>query len=456
MNTKPKGFITYDHTIPIGVIHSDSLAVIPFIRYFDDVVVVTDRQYQWLKDLRLASKTCSLDFEDGVEHTWYDMVLSDEFAAQMPRFSNRDFILYAPLAPPYRMNPLGFIMNSPTIAHAYENKRYFREEFVELIRMPAFEIATHQSLQRKNEYERLRKKFTKFVVQDEESVGCRATFIIENQEDFLEAVAALKESSSDRAAVVSEFIPGVVASTQVCITKYGTFNTGVQRQLVNSKHLCNPELEGTAKWCGGELGGNYPEIVNLQVQQIAHIVGSELASRGYKGIFGIDIIVTPENKVYAIEINARMTGYSQLISDMQAKQGKIPFLLLHALEVGNVPYKIEDLRALPASHHYKRPLSFLVMSNPLDCGFTMKHYIRPGIYRLSGGELVFEKATCSIEYLHDEESVLIICKYNQNDIVPRGAPMLKIMHYGSTIGAKDLTLAAQRFVKALKKQFELP
>jgi hypothetical protein len=63
---------------------------------------------------------------------------SPEFAEFIKTEKKRKVVLYGPLAPPYIVNPLTYIMNSPTIAHAYEHKRYFRDEFSELINMPDY------------------------------------------------------------------------------------------------------------------------------------------------------------------------------------------------------------------------------------------------------------------------------------------------------------------------------
>jgi hypothetical protein len=174
------------------------------------------------------------------------------------------------------------VPKSPTIAHAYENKRYFRDEFADLIKMPDYEIKYMSELDRAASFRDLWERFEgPFMLQDEESSGSKGTYAIHDHDDYIDAVKSLKKFSRGRTIVVSKFIHGETSSIQVCITKYGIFSGGIQRQLIDSKYLCNTEMAGATKWCGGEVGANYPDIVQHQSREVASIVGSELASHGY-------------------------------------------------------------------------------------------------------------------------------------------------------------------------------
>jgi hypothetical protein len=303
----------------------------------------------------------------------------------------------------------------------------------------------------------LRDQFGSFVLQDEESSGSKGTFLVRSEDEYLEAVRALKLYSRGPAIVVSKFVRGETSSVQVCITKYGIFSGGIQRQLVNSKYLCNPGLAGSTKWCGGELGSKYSEFAQHQAQEMASIVGSELASHGYKGVFGLDLIVTPGGEVYAIEINARLTGYSHLISNMQFQEGKIPFLLLHILEFGNYKYEVTDLDALPSTAQAKKPLSYMLYNNPLPEDMVLEKYLKPGLYRFHDGQLTFVEPAYTIDALRDDESMLLLfCKYGEGDGIGRGKRIFKIIKYGKTMVRGDLNRSAQEVVLAVKDFLHVP
>jgi len=365
-------------------------------------------------------------------------------------------VLYSPLDPPYPINPLTYIMNSPTIAHTYEHKRYFRDEFSELVKMPEYTVHRVDELN-KTMFHELKESFGKFVIQDVESSGSKGTFVISNETQYADAVASLKANSYSGSTVVSKFVKGTPYSVQVCITKYGIFTGGLQRQLVDSKYLCNLKLASVSRWCGGELGGEYPEIVKHRTQEIATIIGNELASHGYKGIFGIDLLVTPENDVYSIEINARLTGYTHMLADMQFAKRKIPFLLLHTLELGNYKYEVEDLEALPSMYSLDQKYSYMILNNLVDQPIKLEKEIRTGLYRLEKGTLTYIKPSYTIEDIKDDRYLLIFSKYGKGETVERGKRVLKIIRRGSCMAANgDLDLKNQKLVQLIKEEFAIP
>src|SRR5690606_30700539 len=93
------------------------------------------------------------------------LIRSKKFIDNVKADPKRKYVLYSPLDPPYKVNPLTYLMNSPTIAHAYENKRYFRDEFADLIRMPEYEIKYISELDKAAAYRDLRDEFNDFVLQ---------------------------------------------------------------------------------------------------------------------------------------------------------------------------------------------------------------------------------------------------------------------------------------------------
>ena len=449
--------IEYNSSRPIGVVSADPYNFLVFDKLFDDFRIVVPRKQQWLKDLPLKADVTSLNLLQSNTESIARWVTTKKFIDLFKQDASRKYPLYSPLDPPYKINPLAYLMNSPTIAHAYENKRYFRDEFSDLIKIPDYEIKYMNELDRAASYSDLKERFDgPFMLQDEESSGSKGTHAIHNQDDYVEAVRNLKKFSQGRTIVASKFVHGEISSIQVCITKYGIFSGGLQRQLVDSKYLCNPKLEGATRWCGGEIGAEYPDIVQHRAQEIASVIGSELSSHGYKGIFGVDLIVTPEQEVYAIEINARLTGYSHVISDAQMNEGKIPFMLLHVLELANFKYEVTDNEALPSNGRYKKPVSLLILNNQGDDDLVLKDYIRPGMYKQVGDRVEFVKDAYTMNALKGEDTMIIFCRYNQGEVIGRGKRVLKIMKLGKTMAKGDLNLKAQQTVAAIKNTFNLP
>ncbi|HWB38718.1 MAG TPA: ATP-grasp domain-containing protein [Candidatus Saccharimonadales bacterium] len=448
--------IEYKRSTPIGVVSVDAYNFVIYDKMFDDFRIVTEIKQPWLHDLGLKAQVSPLGRTAQYGGSVSKTMRSKKFVADFKEDRKRKFVMYSPIDPPYKINPLAYLMNSPTIAHAYENKRYFRDEFSDLIKVPEYEIRYMNELDRAASYKDLQERYGEFMLQDEESSGSKGTYAIHSQDDYVEAIKLLKKFSRGRTIVVSKYVTGEPASVQVCITKYGIFNGGIQRQLIGSKYLGNNSLEGNTKWCGGEVGDEYPDFVHHQTQEIASIVGSELASHGYKGVFGIDLIITPENEVYAIELNARLTGYSHLISDLQMQNGKIPFMLLHALELGNFTYEVTNNEALPSSGRYDKPASLMILNNSQDSELVLKHYIQPGVYRQKGDRVEFVKPGFTLSDLKDDQ-MLIMSRYDKGEAVESGRRVLKVMKFGKTMAKSgDLNSKAQATVAAIKNTFDLP
>lgn len=448
--------ITYDRRMPIGTIYYDQSFFIHLNRYFDDFKMVNAGTDEWLADFGLHDRHVSLDIDPLLLPYNVSLSSSAEFAEVAKTMPRRKFLLYKPLDPPYPINPLVYIMNSPTIAHAYEHKRYFRDEFADLINLPEYVVRRLDDMDEAS-YHELEVAFGKMVIQEVESSGSKGTFIVDSLDKFKAAVVNLKKISYSGSVVVSKFIEGSSCSVQVCVTKYGIFTGGLQKQLVDSKYLCNPNLPEVTKWCGGELGGNYPEILKHRTQEIATIVGSELASHGYRGIFGIDLIITPQNEVYAIEINARLTGYTHVLSDMQYAKEKIPFILLHTLELGNFKYEVDDSEALPTMSSLDDAHSYLILNNQLDGPQTLTKDIKNGIYRADEEGLHFVEASYSIADLPDENHVIIFSRFKKDDVTNRGARLLHMIKKGRSMNAEtqDLDEPTQQLVQTVKRHFDI-
>lgn len=448
--------ITYDRKAPIGTIYDDQSVFVHLGRLFDDIKLITADDQPWLADFGLADTNIGLGMDGTLLSGQLKMSSSKEFAEVSKTMPRRKFLLYSPLDPPYPVNPLIYIMNSPTIAHAYEHKRYFRDEFADLINLPEYVVKRLDDLD-DEAFSELQTMFGTMVLQEVESHGSKGTFVVDSLAKFKFALASLKKISYSGTVVVSKFIEGSSCSVQVCVTKYGIFTGGLQKQLVDSEYLCNTDLPDVSKWCGGELGGNYPEILKHRTQEIATIVGSELASHGYRGIFGIDLIITPQDEVFAIEINARLTGYTHVLSDMQYAKEKIPFILLHTLELGNFKYEVDDAEALPTMSSLDDAYSYLILSNQLDGSQILKTDVKNGIYKVGQDGLTYVRASYSVEDLPDEDHIIIFCKFQKGDEIVRGKRILKIVKKGVTMDSKtqDLDKPAQRLVQIIKKHFKL-
>jgi hypothetical protein len=447
--------ISYDPTIPLGFVHPFPLAGVPYTRFFNDIVLVTDKYQNWISESASQARQRSLGLRPLVrERVHQDMTHHSKFAALAQKMDCR-FVIYAPFELPSCIPRERFIMNQTEVANAYENKCYFREQFAGAIHIPEYQVVTIEDLARRSLFGQLKKRFGVFVLQAEESLGSRGTFIVKNQEDYNFAAAMLANEERPR-VVVSRFVNGRPAGTQICITSRGIFTSGIHYQVTNCPTLCNTTLQNAMKWGGGEVAVPASQHVMDQVSIMATTVGERLARQGYKGIFGIDLMVTDDEEVYAIEINARLTGFSYIISELQSQRGDIPFLLLHALELGDMPYEIHSEDQLPVQPITHGPTSMLVCCNPLGHGIELEKEMQAGVYRQRGDRLVFQRPAWSPNDLTDDKDVLLLCRYNQGDRVPGGSQIFKVIVRGETLEGNDLNARGKELLGTIKRTFRLP
>lgn len=453
---KKKLPITYDRNAQIISVHDSMIPFVGMEDLFDNFRFLVPEKKNWISELPFANRIDSVGLPASTSPS--QILKSPRMVKYTKAHPKAKYLVYSPVDAPYKINPLQIIMNSPTLTHAYENKRYFREEFAELIRMPEYEVWRIDQLDRANAHREIKKTLgSKIVLQDEESSGSKGTFIVDSDDDFADAVATLKKNARGRSIIVSSYVEGIVASVQVCISRYGIFAGAIQKQMIATPELCNVDLVGSSAWCGGEIGVRMGDIIHHQAQEMATIVGSELSSHGYKGIFGIDLIITPSDKVYAIEINARLTGYSHIISDMQMQEGKIPFILLHTLELANMPYEVTDLDALPSNSFFTKPQSLMIINNTLPEDLVLKQGIVPGKYRIAkDGSIELTKVSARMNGHKDESSFLLICTRDEGQSVPSGKRVVYIVKPGRALIGKKLGPKSKKIVEAVKKSMGLP
>jgi hypothetical protein len=111
---------------------------------------------------------------------------------------------------------------------------------------------------------------------------------------------------------------------------------------------------------------------------------------------------------------------------------------------------------LPSHNRYKKPASLLIVNNPLDEDFTLKKYIRPGVYKITDGKIQFVKEAYSIDALRGEDQLLILSRFGEGDAVEPGKRILKIMKLGKSMKKGELNQKAEEAVLAVKKHFKLP
>ncbi len=162
-----------------------------------------------------------------------------------------------------------------------------------------------------------------------------STVFIENEKNYTKE----KKKFRNRLARIAQYIQGDVYTLNACITRFGIAYGGISYQITG--------VEGLTSKQGGTVGNDwkYPEKISeknkRQLQEILKRLEKEMLPTGYKGMFGIDFIISPKQKIYLIEINARQPASTPMHTKLMLNEEFIPLQAFHLAEFlfkENAPY----------------------------------------------------------------------------------------------------------------------
>ncbi|MEW2069880.1 ATP-grasp domain-containing protein [Streptomyces sp. NPDC007346] len=186
------------------------------------------------------------------------------------------------------------------------------------------------------------------------------------------ALAAALDAWPGHELRLSRMVPGLSLTVSACVGGDRTVVAAVSHQLVGL-----PELTpGWGTHCGNQLlaPDDLPAGLYERARQTAYDTGEALRERGYRGVFGLDLL-EDGGDVLAVEINPRFQTVSSLVQAAEHAAGLLPTLGLHILA--------SLLPELPASCPSRTPvprLSQLVVH--ADRHTTLTAVPAPGRYRL--------------------------------------------------------------------------
>jgi hypothetical protein len=196
---------------------------------------------------------------------------------------------------------------------------------------------------------------TQFVVQlpDLHQGGGKGTFFVRSPDAYVRLQERLKNNLWRgiplNSVSLRSLMEGMSVSVAMCLTQHGILISGPQRQLVDLPHCRQVPEDGV--FCGHSWGEKaWPPGVCEQVLTLARSIGNYLGGLGYKGILGIDFLVSAsESAVYPLEINPRFTGAFPMLSLLHLHKGIIPLDVFHLLEFLRISYQI-DVEAINAQY----------------------------------------------------------------------------------------------------------
>lgn len=250
---------------------------------------------------------------------------------------------------------------------------------------------------------------------------------------------------------VTRFITGIPSSIAGCITRYGVLSGRIQTQIQDIPDV-RVLTEGSGLFCGHDWSfRQYPDKLQKQAKDIAKKFGEYIYKQGYRGIFGLDLLVDEkEEKVYPVECNPRFTDAFPVLSMMYQSKGLLPMDVFHVLEHLNVDYQY-DIEGL--SQKYDQPLegAQIILETKTDKWTKAAGEVKAGIYRFEGKQIQFVRDGYSYVHLQSENEFLVTEGVPfVGTVYKPGARVLRLVFKKAILKeAKELTDEAKEIIRQI-------
>lgn len=176
--------------------------------------------------------------------------------------------------------------------------------------LPPFEIKTSKEIKWDGK---------KFILQFNRAHTGSGTILVENENQLKEIQAKFP----DREVRVTKFVDGAMLTNNNVVCEKKVLCGNINYQITGLKPFTNLPF--------ATIGNDWAlpnKLLNTKQKQVyfdvAQAVGARLARDGWRGLFGIDVMLEKNTgKLYLIEINARQPASTTFESQLQLKKNKI-------------------------------------------------------------------------------------------------------------------------------------
>lgn len=182
-----------------------------------------------------------------------------------------------------------------------------------------------------------------FVTKAYSAAGINSTVAF-SQKDIIE-----KFEGQDDTYVITRFVPHTHDPTVLAVaaSENDVYIAGVADQ----------RIENGNRFTGSTFPTTLPKKIVDQLETHTRTVGAWMAKQGYRGIFGCDYIVTDQNEIRFLEINARKQGTTlefccSLAQDLPETAPNLPELEYHAVVHGRFPENTLEIRTSSHGVHW--------------------------------------------------------------------------------------------------------
>ncbi len=274
------------------------------------------------------------------------------------------------------------------IRKEYEHKKYFRTEAEKagLKLIPGRSMRVEKLL-KLAVFDKMRQEYGEklvFQLTGYSIGGGRGTFFINGKKDWLNFKEFI-ESTGQRIVKytgvnVTRFIKGKETSVACCATRYDTLVGVLQTQIMSQPEV-SPFISRNGVWNGHDWHLNFSSQAQTEAEKIAKTWGNYIYKQGYKGIFGLDLLVEEKtDKVWPVECNSRYTGAFPIYTMMQLNSGELPLDVYHFLEWFGVKYEIDPVKTQQLLRQPKKG-AHLVICNMERRFVLVAGKVKGGVYK---------------------------------------------------------------------------
>lgn len=221
-----------------------------------------------------------------------------------------------------------------------EMNKYYEDKFnlIEIAQLANCKIPPSEILEISNVFDKIDE--TPFVLQFPRGHTGNGTFIVKEKNDLFD----IQNKYPDSLMKKSAFVDGFTLNVNAVVDDVNVRVAGLNIQVNGVKELSTSQ----AVTCGNNYDYEYalkdillktPEFQN-DVIDICESLGKVMRSKGFMGLFGIDLILdTISQSLYLIEINARQTANVSYYNLVQISNSQIQLSILNLCTFLN--FKIE-------------------------------------------------------------------------------------------------------------------
>ncbi len=263
------------------------------------------------------------------------------------------------------------------------------------------------------DYDQLNAKLgPNLVIQVPDSSGGKGTFFAGDEQSVQQSKIKIRhflenEKQLPATVLVSEFVQGMVVSLTCVTTRWGTWCSNLQQQLIDIPQTNHKTSNGV--FCGHDWSASGSINASLSSRAIAEArkFGDTIYKMGYRGYFGLDLILDEQNgKVQLIECNPRFTGVLPTLDMIQSAQNKLPFIALHLLEYLGSEDLAVDFDSIQNSLTEPKNGAHLIFNSkntPTRMGFK----IQPGVYTIEANELKYLRPGYKVRHLQNDAEFIL-------------------------------------------------